>query len=331
MTNLDHDALRDLLRHAKPRPMPSADVAETARAAIRDEWRSSVGRRQRRHRIVRLAAAATILLGLFAAYNLLRVPALPAVRVASIDKSFGSVYVLAEQAELRHTGDLAAIMAGQTIVTGQDAGLAVAWGDGGSLRLDQNTRLEFTDIDSVFLQEGRVYFDSRGVTLAANTHTGDTPVLRLRTVRGEIQHIGTQYMAQVDGDSLVVSVREGEVAIDGAYFDHRAGRGEQVILRGSQRPTVLNIAASGADWAWLENTTPLVDVDGHSLYEFLTWVSRELGLGLVFRGDAETIARMAVLRGSIDTRPADALRVRLASAALPWRIEEGIIYVGKDL
>ena len=67
------------------------------------------------------------------------------------------------------------------------------------------------------------------------------------------------------------------------------------------------------------------------MYEFLTWVSRELGLGLVFRGDAETIARMAVLRGAIDTRPADALRVRLASAALPWRIEEGIIYVGNDL
>ena len=142
---------------------------------------------------------------------------------------------------------------------------------------------------------------------------------------------GTQYMAQVDGDSLVVSVREGEVAIDGAYFDQKVGRGEQMILRGSQRPTVLNIAASGATWAWLENTTPFVDVDGHNLYEFLTWVSRELGLGLVFRGDAETIARTAVLRGVIDTRPADALRMRLASAALPWRIEEGTIYVGNDL
>ena len=164
--------------------MPSADVAETARAAIRYEWRSLVVRRRRRHRIVQFGAAAAILLGLFAAFNLLRAPALPAVQVASIDKSFGSVYVLGEQAELRQTGDLAAIMAGQTIVTGPDAGLAVAWGGGGSLRVDQNTRLEFTDNNSVFLQEGRVYFDSCGASLAASTRTGDAPVLRRHAVHG---------------------------------------------------------------------------------------------------------------------------------------------------
>lgn len=330
MTNADHDTLDILFRHAQPRPAPPADVADAARAAVRSEWRATLGKRRRRRMVLGLAAAATILLGVFSAFSLLRVPPPPPVQVASINKSFGAVFLLGEQAELRETGDLVEIVAGQTIVTAQDAGLAVAWGPGGSLRVDQNTRIEFTDTESVFLHEGRIYFDSRGATLDAGIGAGGTPLLRLQTARGGIQHVGTQYMARIDGDGLVVSVREGEVAIDGAYFDHVARRGEQVTLRGRQRPSVLAISTSAGDWEWLENTTPEVDVDGRSLYEFLTWVSRELGLQLEFRGEAETIAQAAVLRGRMNSRPADALRLRLESAALSWRIEEGVIYVGEE-
>lgn len=328
MTNADHETLDKLLRHAMPRPAPPAEVAETVRAAVRSEWQAGVRQRQRR-RHVRLAAAATLVIGLFAAITVLRTPP-PVVQVASIEKSFGPVYFVGKQSELRRTEDLAAIRAGQTIITGRGAGLAIAWGDGGSLRLDQDTRVEFTDAESVFLAAGRVYFDSRGTTLVAADYAGRSPVLRLRTVHGDVRHVGTQYMVRLDGASLVVSVREGEVEIDGENFDHRASRGEQVTLSGSQRPSVLSIDAAAGDWQWIEETTPAVDVDGRSLYDFLAWVSRELGLRLAFVGDAESVARDAILRGSIDSRPAEALRIRLASAALAWRIEEGVIYVGED-
>lgn len=330
MTNADHDTLDHLFRHAKPRPAPPLDVAEAARVAVRSEWRATVRQRRRRRMVVGLAAAATILFGVFAAFNLLRVSSPLPVQVASIDKSFGAVFVLGDRAELRETGDLTEIMAGQTILTGQDAGLAVAWGQGGSLRLDQGTRVEFTDAGSVFLHEGRIYFDSRGATLDAGIDKGADPLLRLQTVHGGIQHMGTQYMARIDGDALVVAVREGEVAIEGTYYDHKASRGEQVTLRGRQRPSVLGIAANAGQWEWLENTTPVVDVDGHSLHEFLAWVSRELGLQLVFRGDAEMVAHAAILRGAMDSRPADALRLRLESADLAWQIEEGVLYVGDE-
>ena len=330
MTNVDHESVEDLLRHATPRPMPPAEASASARAAVRDEWRATVGQRQRRRRTARYALAATVILGLFAALNLLRTPAPVPVQVASIDKSVGPVYVLGEQAELRETGGLAAIMSGQTVVTGAGAGLAVAWGDGGSLRLDEQTRVEFADRESIFLHEGRVYFDSRDAALASGPIDGDPPVLRLRTGLGQVQHVGTQYMVRVGRDELVVSVREGEVEIDGDYFEHSAVGGEQITLSGSQRPSVLSIAPTGGDWEWIEQTTPVVDVDGRNLYEFLAWVSRELGLQLAFVGDAESVARSAILRGSIDSRPADALRMRLASAALVWRIEEGVIYVGGE-
>ena len=276
------------------------------------------------------ALAATVVVGMFAAFNLLRTSGPAAVQVASIDKSVGPVYVLGEQAELRETGGLSAIMSGQTVVTGADAGLAVAWGDGGSLRLDEKTRVEFVDQESIFLHGGRVYFDSRDAALASGAVPGDVPVFLLHTELGRVQHVGTQYMVHIDGNDLVISVREGEVLIDGDYFDHSAVSGEQVTLSGRQRPSVLSIAANSGDWEWIEETTPVVDVDGRNLHEFLSWVSRELGLQLTFVGDAESVARGAVLRGTIDTRPADALRMRLASAALAWRIEEGVIYVGGE-
>lgn len=330
MTNVDHETVEDLLRHATPRPTPPADAAASARAAIRNEWRATVGRRQRRRKAVGYALAATAIVGTFAALDLLRTPAPAAVQVASIDKSVGPVYLLGEQAELHETGGLAAIMSGQTVVTGAGAGLAIAWGDGGSLRLDEQTRVEFTDRESIFLHEGRVYFDSRDAALESGAVDGDSPVFRLRTELGQVQHVGTQYMVRIDRGELVVSVREGEVHIDGDYFDHNAVSGEQVTLSGSQRPGVLSIAAAGGDWEWIEETTPVVDVDGRNLYEFLAWVSRELGLQIRYLSDAESVARGAILRGSIDSRPADALRMRLASAALAWRIEEGVIYVGSE-
>lgn len=330
MTKVNHDNLEDLLRHAPPRPLPPADAADAARAAVREEWRATVGRRRRRSNVMRYAVAAMVLLGVFATLSLFRTPALPAVQVASIDKSIGPVYLLGERAELRATDDLAAIMSGQTIVTGDDAGLSVAWGEGGSLRLDQNTRVEFTDTESVFLSEGRVYFDSRAAVIGAFDEASETPPFGLHTPLGQVQHVGTQYMATVDGDVLVVSVREGEVAIEGTYYDHSAKSGEQVTLSGGQRPSVLSIAGSGGEWDWIATTTPVVDVDGRNLMEFLEWASRELGLQLAFEGGAQSVAESAILHGSIDSAPADALRMRLASAALSWRIERGIIYVGDE-
>lgn len=327
MTNVDHDKLEELLRHAAPRPAPPPAVADAARDAVRDAWRIAVGQRRRRN-VFRYAVAAAALVGVFAGITVLRPPAPVVVQVAAIDKSVGPVYVLGEQAELQTTDDLATIMSGQTIMTGAGAGLAVSWGDGGSLRLDQNTRVEFTDVESVFLQAGRVYFDSRDPELGVDT--ANSPAFRLHTAAGQVRHIGTQYMAHIDGDTLVVSVREGEVAIEGNYHDHRAQPGEQVTLSGSLRPSVLSIAGTGDEWGWITAITPTVDVDGRNLLEFLGWASRELGLQLVFEGGAQAVAQSAILRGSIESSPADALRMRLASAALSWRIEGGIIYVGDE-
>ena len=187
--------------------------------------------------------------------------------------------------------------------------------------------VQFTDDQAIFLESGRIYFDSRSLALVAGLTAGDSPALSLRTEHGTVQHVGTQFMTEVGAGVLVVSVREGRVAIAGKRYDHDASAGQQVTLVGAQQPSVLSRGSYGAQWDWIGRTTPAADVDGHSLHEFLSWVCREMGLELRFEGRAESIAHKAVLRGTIDTEPAEALRLRLATAALAWRIEEGVIYI----
>jgi ferric-dicitrate binding protein FerR (iron transport regulator) len=220
MTNVDLEALEDLLRHAPPRPTPSQEDEVAVRAAVRQEWRELTDRRQKRRRIAQYAIAATVLVGVFAGFNAFRGPTVEAVQVATIEKNIGPVYLLGEQAELRETADLANIVSGQIIVTGADAGLSIAWGSGGSIRIDENSRIEFTDSQSVFLESGRVYFDSQNTPMVAGIDKVGELGVTLRTEFGDVEHLGTQYMTEVAADTLIVSVREGRVAIDGTYHDH---------------------------------------------------------------------------------------------------------------
>ncbi len=330
-SNAPEDALERLLKQASPRPMPPPSDVAAVRQAVRAEWREVSGARQSRRRVLSFAMAATVLVAVFSLFNVFRMPPVEVVQVASIARSFGSVYLLGESAELRETRALSNVLSGQTIVTGSDSGIAFAWGGGGSLRMDGNTRVRFVDSESVYLDSGRIYFDSMPSLLVAGVTAGDNAAFVVRTEHGDVAHIGTQFMIGVDdaaGGTLTVSVREGQVAVDGSYHSRLASAGEQLTLAGRQRPDVLSISRNGDSWDWVTRTSPVADVDGRALHEFLLWACREMGLELQYEGQAERVAREeAILKGSIDTTPAEALRLRLASAALSWRIEEGVIYV----
>lgn len=330
MTNIDHDALEDLLRHASPRLAPSQEDEAVVREAVHAEWLELTGRRQARHRVLRYAIAATVLLGVFAGFNIFRAPVVEVVQVASIQKSIGPVYLLAEEAVLHETSDLSNIMSGQTIVTGDDAGLALAWGNGGSIRIDENSRVEFTDDESVFLAKGKIYFDSLPSSLVARAVAGDAPVFTLRTDLGDIRHVGTQYMTEVGPDTLIVSVREGEVAIDGKFHEQNVLSGNKATMAGRQRPSTLNISRFGEAWSWVNRITPPIDADGVSDYEVLTWACREIGLEPDFTDSAEAVARRSRAFGTIKAEPADTLRARLLTANMDGKIEEGVIHISYD-
>ena len=111
--------LEQLLSKASPRPVPNPADTAAARETVRREWQAVSGKHQSRKRMLRFAAAAAVLIGLFSMFNAIRVTEPELRRVATIQKSFGSIHVLGDQSELTRADDLAAIFLGQVIVTGQ--------------------------------------------------------------------------------------------------------------------------------------------------------------------------------------------------------------------
>lgn len=331
-------AVEALLEKAIPRPAPPSADEQVVRDAVHAEWQAVVGRTRTRRRLTHFAIAATVLLGIAVSFNALRVTEVQAVQVATISKSHGSIYLLGEQSELQEMSDLASISAGQVVVTGDDAGIGLQWGNGGSLRVDKNTRVEFTSADTAYLHSGQVYFDSTpsalpdrksSVTVAAITGSGSA--LTIETDHGSVRHVGTQYMAFTDTDRLSVSVREGQVSIDGTYVDKAVAlEGQQLTVSGGARPTIVNFNGYGEAWEWIEATAPAADVDGRSVDEFLNWVGREMGLQVAYESPtAERIAYDGVLKGNVDMAPSNELQFRMSGEDLRYRIDGGTIIVSE--
>ncbi|MDX1481373.1 MAG: FecR family protein [Woeseiaceae bacterium] len=308
-TGLADDGIEAVLRRAAPRPAPPAEDEHAIREAVRAEWQAVVRERKRSSRTRYFALAASMLVAIAIAFTMLGSPRVDTPAVAQIDKSVGAIYLLGDRAELVELADIETVAAGQAIQTGDGAALGLVMTNGGSLRIDENTRVEFRNSETVYLQRGRLYFDSAG---------GETTLV-IETDHGSVTHLGTRYMAASGDDALIVSVREGRVRVDGRYYDETAGAGVQLAFRGSARPVSVNLPAWGGAWSWAEAMAPGIDLSGRSADEFLQWVARETGFAIEYAdADAERVAKEAMLRGSVETDPRTALRLRMMTTDLVY-------------
>lgn len=325
------ESLEQLLGLAAPRPVPAPGDDEIIRNAVHAEWRTVVRRRRWTRQVTGFAMAASVLATLAVVLNTLRVTEPDVSPVARISKSFGSIYVLGQHSELHTVDGPTALLPGETIITDADAGLAITRDDGGSLRLDGDTRVTFTADNAIELRSGRVYFDSHPF--------GETPVsghkssraFEIRTEFGVVSHAGTQFMVDTSGGELAVSVREGRVEVDGSYYDEWAVAGQQLRLTGRSRPATLDIKGWGEQWSWVERTSPPAAMDGRTVGEFLGWVGRESGLTVRFASPAaERLAQSTKLKGRVDSAPTEALAMWLQTTDLEADIgSDGVITVRK--
>lgn len=320
----DDAAIESILRSAPPRPMPSAAEIAMARSAVHDEWRALYGRRRQRRNVVSLAAAAAIVCAVAAGLYMLRVPSAIPERVATVERSTGTLYLLDDKSVLHEAPGLAELMSGQTLVTGQEGGLALSWLGGGSLRIDADSRIEFLSPGGVFLRDGRVYFDSRAST--ADAASAD---FAIHTDDGVIRHVGTQYMASVTASGVTVNVREGQVRILADTFDATAVAGQQVRVQRSSRPAYANVRTHGDLWRWAEKIAPTIDIDGQSAHRFISWAARESGLDLRFENEAiEEVAHSTRMSGDTGgLEPRVALQVLLQTTTLEAALVDDSILV----
>ena len=328
MTTTDK-AVEALLEHALPRPTPPSKDEQEVRAVVQAEWRAVTGKRRARTQFTRLAIAATVLLAVTVSFNVLRDSGIAPIQVATINKSYGSI-LLGNQSQLHALSDFSAITVGQSIVTDtEDAGISLEWGSGGSLRIDADTRVDFISADTIYLRSGRIYFDSTPSDLIASISSGaNETTFRIETDHGTVTHVGTQYMTYASSGELTVSVREGRVSMNSNYHNKTVLEGQQLTVAGSRRASVANFPRHGAAWDWVERTSPIADVDGRSVDEFLKWVGRETGLEISYESpEAQRKARAGILRGEVDMDPRSALAFRMMGEDLDWHIDGGTIRV----
>lgn len=308
-------AFESLLGKVEPRPKPPKSHEHAVRQVVHAEWRLAT-RRRRRRRWTLLSVAAGLVLAVTTSVTVLQPwrGGIVLDSVATVEKRVGDVTI-----------------SGESVVTGKDSYVSLALVSGGSLRLDANTRIEIEAEDRIYLATGSVYFDSSPAVLARQQFaTLSVSRLELRTDTAMISPLGTRYLTRIDGDTVIVRVREGAVVVDGSGFETTAATGQQLLLRGFNVPTVSAITSYGDAWAWIEKTSPPIETEGRTIYEFLDWVGRESGRTLRFGTEAaEQLARSSTIvgYGRMDLEPSVALRVVMLSTDLNWRIDDGDIVV----
>ena len=322
------DAFAELLGKASPRPAPPSMDEALIREAVHAEWQLVSGRQLRRRHITSFALAASLLLAVFATLNLLRAPVsdIRNQHMATIEKQFGEINV---NSRIANAVEMAAIEGGAVVETGPESGLALGWHDGGSLRIDENSMVVFEAVNQIYLDFGRVYFDSEQSSLSSRPAKRGAVELSIRTDHGVLRHLGTQYMARAGADALVISVREGVVSIDGDIIA-RASAGQEFAISASGSLTI-NDTNGIDDWEWVEKSTPAVNLNGRFVAEALAWVSRESGRTVRYASDAaEMVANEAQLRGNMELPPTRALDIFMMTVDLNARIEGEVIVVSED-
>lgn len=308
------DAVEALLEKAAPRPVPPAEVENEIRAAVYAEWQAVTGTARRRRQVRGFAIAATVVLALAAAFSTLLTPGVVPIEVATIEKSQGSIVLEVDRTGQVPADNLMVLVAGQTLLTAKDSVAGLAWNNGGSLRVDQNSRIELVSDSEIFLHSGRVYFDSAMADPDAE--------FLIHTTHGTVSHVGTQYMTRTTPASLIVSVREGKVDVEGTFHDQTAYEGQVVELTGSAPAIITNTTGTGRDWEWIEVVAPAVDLSGKSTFDFLMWVGRETGHEIRWASeDAERIARESQFVGEINADPRSELRIWMLTTDLDARFD----------
>jgi ferric-dicitrate binding protein FerR (iron transport regulator) len=320
----DEAALARLLRLAGPRedvpPDAAARVYAEAHKAwsagqpaaagesrvytqVKREWWRNV--RPRWQWILPLATATGVVLAVALALRPAPPPDVRVVPAATIVRSIGG-----------GQPEGTSLNVGDRIDTSSGEGLALRLTNADSLRLDENTTIEFVARNRLVLESGRIYAD-----------TGDgiynDAGLVVETAIGVIKDVGTQFAVQVAAGALDVAVREGRVDVEQVDRTIVTVAGERMALTQGEAPDFSKLTPHDEWWGWSTALAPAFDLENQSLLEFLRWVERETGRELVFEDEELRLSAMRTdLHGSVaDFDPLEALQSVIATTRLRYRVE----------
>lgn len=292
-TNSD-DAIAALVRLAGRRAPVPEDAAARVRAAVHDEWMQAIGRR-RRTRWIGLAAAvaaAAVVIVVTRMTTSAPQPVRVAPRVVVAGGQTNSAVIYAN--------DVYEVANGNTA--------SLAWGNA-TLRLDGGTRVRIASTSDLTLERGAVYVDSNGAGVL------------VRTPLGAVRDIGTQFEVRLAGDRMRVRVREGRIDLQRGSATHSAAAGMELDTDTRGGITQHSIARNGADWDWVLRAAPPIHLDGRTLSEVVTSVTRDQGLKPVWSDATAQNAATMRLHGDVPLTPEEALDAALVASGLTARTD----------
>ena len=315
-------AIAALLQRVGARPRPGDAVARQVQDAVEAEWRELVAARRSRNTRTRwLAAAASVAAVAVGAWLVWPATRVAPATVATLGPVVGEVELRDGDGPWRTAGTGGAVTSESTLRTGRGGLAAIAMANGVQVRLDSGTQLAMNEHGSARLVGGAVYVDAGSARDQAQPFVVDTPV-------GSVTHLGTQYVARLDGRTLDVAVREGRVELRDGGQAFVAGAGERLTVRGTEvaRGT---ISPTAPQWDWIGDVTPPYSIEGRTVAEFLTWAGRETGRSVVFATPADaTLAERVTLSGTVEgLPPRQAVDAVLATTSLAATYADGRIEV----
>lgn len=316
-----------LIRLAGRRPEPAAFRGTRVRLSVEKEWRRMLRRRRMRRSALVLAVAASVAVGIGIG---IRTPAPPVARpvaavVASVARVVGPVQLTLRDMPPGPLVEHFEVPPGAIVETSTGAGVGLQFRNGGSVRIDADSRVVISAASRLTLERGRLYVDWSAVGAVPDT-------IEIATTSGLVRDIGTQFEVAIVASALQIRVREGMVRFDGLTSATLTGA-ESIRIEADGAQQRSRIVTHGRDWSWIESLALPFRIEGATLASFLDWVSRERGLRWRFDGPAAAhIGKAAVLHGSIEgLTPAAALDAVLPAAGLAYRQDGGelVVALGK--
>lgn len=313
-----------ILTHARSRSVPRSGRKEEMYAELRDEWIASNVSIRRKRQFAFTGIAATILVAIVLSVQFgndtqsLTSPDAMLVRAMGSGSTINGRPIVPDNsgANLTH------FQRGDVLNTGKDAAIAVDWRSNGSLRMKGSTSLTLLDGERVALTSGQAYYDSRSLFESEPTS------IVIETPFGPIQHVGTQFLANVTASGVTISVREGRVTFGDAANNFIINTGESAYIAPPNPPVVTRISSTDDAWSWVTGIAPARDVDGRSTREIIDWVARETGHSVEYLDDqAAAFADRDQLRGIGDVEPLQALTVIPVATELEFDINSETIRI----
>ncbi len=319
----EEQVLEALFKHVSSRERAPQATEQDIRQALHGEWTQMSGQRKRAKKVLRWALAASIVLTLLVSSQYFRQPVsgLSGSVLATLEKLTGDVYVQQSDTHTAESFDSQSLLSGHELYTSNDSRVALSWVNGESIRLDQNSRIVLISPAEIKLLSGKVYVDSANARVKGRE-------FRIMTPSGAVSHVGTQYITAITVSGIAVSVREGEVFIDGRGEKSVATVGQELSVTVDGALSLTPIPIYGQDWQWTQEVAPKFNMDGHSLKEFIAWVGRETGHRVKYTSLASEIAAAQTqMHGNVDRDPLRAMELMLQSSDLTPKLKDGVILV----